>query len=86
MGRAWILVVLGFLGTSSAWAVEVRDVDMKTIRTPTDVGEVIIRTEVHPGAKVFFVTFRGKKDERDGNGGGVRAQRFQHAITVQLRH
>jgi len=26
MGRAWILVVLGFLGTSSAWAVEVRDV------------------------------------------------------------
>jgi N-acetylmuramoyl-L-alanine amidase len=26
MGRAWILVVLGLLGTSSAWAVEVRDV------------------------------------------------------------
>ena len=26
MGRAWILLVLGFLGTSSAWAVEVHDV------------------------------------------------------------
>ncbi len=26
MGRAWILVILGFLGTSSAWAVEVHDV------------------------------------------------------------
>ena len=26
MGRAWILVVLGLLGTTSAWAVEVRDV------------------------------------------------------------
>ncbi len=26
MGRAWILVVLGFFGTSSAWAVEVHDV------------------------------------------------------------
>lgn len=48
--------------------------------------QIVVRTEIHPGAQITPLVPAGKKDERQVGGARLGAQGFQHAMTIHFRH
>src|SRR5204863_4863968 len=49
-------------------------------------GEVIVGAEIHAAAKVILLAFGRKKNKGNQGQFGIRLQRAQYAVPIQLRH